>query len=95
MLTAAMSHIVDAVLTGLCTMPAVAGHAEKPMYNAHQHRTVYDVIREMQKACVLFRLLIPSPELREREVIAEIDETVVVARLMQQAMSDGTVTFTF
>lgn len=93
-----MLHIVDVVFTRLSGVLAVAGHAEKLMLNVHQHRTVYDVIRELQKACVVFRLHTPTLEFWEREVIAEIDETdetVVAAPLREQAISDGTVTFTF
>lgn len=36
----------------------------------------------------------PGTGIAEMEVNAEIDETVVAAQLMEQAMSDGIVTFT-
>lgn len=92
---AAMSHKVEVIFTGLSGLLAVAGHAENVILNVQQHRTVYDVIKEAHKAGVVFKVCTPTLEMWGKELIAEIDETIGAAYVIEEAMSDNTVTFTY
>ena len=94
MVATAMSHRVEVVFTGLSGVLAVAGHAKNVILNVQQHRTVDDVIKEAHEAGVVFKVCTPTLELWGRELIAEIDETIGAAYVIEEAMSDGTVTFT-
>ena len=60
----------------------------------HQHRSVFDVIREVQKVGVVFKLFTPTLELPERALIAEIDETLAANRVTEEVMKYGYVAFT-
>ena len=95
MVAAAMSHKVEVVFTGLSGVLAVAGHAENVMLNVKDHRTVYDVIKEAHKAGVVFKVCTPTLEMWGSELIAEIDETIGAAYVIEEAMNDHTVTFTY
>ena len=95
MVAAAMSHKVEVIFTGLSAVLAVAGHAESVQLNAQGYRTVYDLIRGAHKAGVAFKVCTPALEMWGRELITEIDETIGAAYIIEEAMSDNTVTFTY
>jgi predicted peroxiredoxin len=95
MAAAAMSHEVEVVFTGLSAVLAVVGHAENVILNIQQYRTVYDVIREAHKVSVVFKVCTPTLEMWGRDLITEIDETIGAAYLIEEAMRDDTVTFTY
>jgi len=95
MVAAAMSHKVEVIFTGLSAVLAVAGHAESVLLNAQGYRTVYDLIRGVHKAGAAFKVCTPALEMWGRELITEIDETIGAAYIIEEAMSDDTVTFTY
>ena len=92
---AAMSHEVEVVFTGLAGVLAIAGHASEVVINVQEHRTIYDVIKEAHKAGVKFKVCTPTLELWGRELIDEIDGTIGAAYVIEEAMNDNTVTFTY
>ena len=95
MVAAAMSHKVEVIFTGLSGVLAVVGHAEQVIFNIQEHRTVYDVIKEAHQAGVVFKVCSPTLEMWGSELIAEIDETIGTAYIIEEAMSDDTITFTY
>jgi len=95
MVAAAMQHSVEVVFTGLAGVLAVAGHASEVVLNVREHRTVYDVIRDARNAGVVFKVCTPTLEMWGKELIEEIDETVGAAYVIEAAMDDNTVTFTY
>ncbi len=95
MVAAAMSHKVEVIFTGLSGVLAVAGHAEQVIFNIREHRTVYDVIKEAHQAGVVFKVCSPTLEMWGSELIAEVDETIGTAYIIEEAMNDDTVTFTY
>lgn len=95
MVAAAMSHKVEVVFTGLSGILAVSGHAANVILNVQEHRTVYDVIKEAHTAGVVFKVCSPTLEMWGKELIAEIDETIGAAYIIEEAMNDDTVTFTY
>ena len=95
MVAAAMSHPVEVVFTGLSGVLAVAGHAENVVLNVQEHRSVYDVIREAHKSGVVFKVCTPTLEMWGSKLITEIDETIGAAYVIEEAMNDGAVTFTY
>ena len=95
MVAAAMSHRVEVIFTGLSAVLAVAGHAESVLLNVQGYRTVYDLIRGAHKAGVAFKVCTPALEMWGKELITEIDESIGAAYIIEEAMSDDTVTFTY
>lgn len=95
MVAAALSHQVEVIFSGLSGVLAVAGHAENVMLNVQEHRTIYDVIMEAHKAGVVFKVCSPTLEMWGKELIAEIDETIGTAYVIEEAMNANTVTFTY
>ena len=95
MVAAAMSHEVEVVFTGLAGVLAIAGHAAEVIINVQEHRTIYDVIKEARNAGVVFKVCTPTLELWGRELIDEIDDTVGAAYVIEEAMNENTVTFTY
>ena len=92
---AAMSHEVEVVFTGLAGVLAIAGNASEVVINVQEHSTIYDVIKEAHKAGVVFKVCTPTLELWGKELIDEIDETIGAGYVIEQAMNDNTVTFTY
>jgi len=92
---AAMSLDVELVLTGLSGFVAIRGNAEKIEINASTHRTVYDLIREANNAGVVFKVCTPTLEMWGENLIDEIEETVGAAYVIDEAMEDDTVVFTY
>ena len=92
---AAMSRDVEVVLTGLSGFVAIRGNAEKIEINTSNHRTVYDLIRDAHSAGVVFKVCTPTLEMWGENLIDEIDETVGAAYVINEAMEDDTVAFTY
>jgi predicted peroxiredoxin len=92
---AAMSHEVEVVLTGRTCVLATQGKALDLEINHESHRTIYDVIKEAHKAGVLFKLCTPSLDMWAETLIPEIDEAISSAYVVDEAMDDDTVTFTY
>ena len=92
---AAMSHDVEIVITGHTGKLATVGHAEKLEINHETHRTVYDVIKEAHKAGVVFKISAPTVDVWSEDLIPEIDESVGTGYVVEEAMDDDTVTFTY
>jgi len=95
MVAAAMSQKVEVVFTGLSGVLAVSGHAENVILNVQGHRTMYDLIKEAHKAGVVFKVCSPTLEMWGKELVAEVDETIGAAYIIEEAMNDNTVTFTY
>ncbi|HHC72345.1 MAG TPA: peroxiredoxin [Thiotrichales bacterium] len=57
--------------------------------------SLLDLMRGAHEAGVLFKACAPAVEAWGEELIDEIDEVVGAAYLVSEAMSDGTVTFTY
>jgi predicted peroxiredoxin len=92
---AAMSHEVEVIITGHTGRLATAGHAEKLEINHDTHRTVYDVIQEAHKAGVVFKISTPTTEIWAEDLIPEIDESVGTGYVVEEAMDNDTITFTY
>jgi uncharacterized protein len=92
---AAMSRDVELVLTGLSGFVAIKGNAEKIELNTCTHRTVYDLIKEAHNAGVVFKVCTPTLEMWGENLIDEIDEAVGAAYVINEAMDDDTVAFTY
>lgn len=94
-IAAAMSHDVEIIITGHVGKLATQGHAETLEINHDMHRTIYDVIKEAHKAGVVFKVSAPTIEIWDENLIPEIDEMVAAAYVVEEAMDDDTVTFTY
>ena len=92
---AAMDYEVEVILTARAGELAVRGVAEKLFANPGSTRSVYDFMKDAHGAGVKFKVCTPALELWGRDLIPEIDETVGGAYIIEQAMSDGVVTFTY
>lgn len=94
-IAAALSHEVEVVLTGISGQLAIAGKAESVEINLDTHSTLYDVIQEAHHAGVIFRACNTSLEMAAEELIPEVEEKVGAAHVIDEAMDDDTVTFTY
>ncbi len=94
---AALSHEVEVVLTGLSALLAIAGHAEKVEINLDTQSTLYDVIQDAHQAGVTFKACNTNTSLKlaGEELIPEVEEKVGAAYVVDEAMDDNTVTFTY
>ena len=94
-IAAALSHDVEVVLTGTAGQLAIAGIAEKVEMNLDTHSTLYDIIQEAHHAGVSFKACNTSLKMAGEELIAEVEEKVGAAYVINEAMDDNTVTFTY
>ena len=92
---AAMEYEVEVVLTGRAGQLAAAGYAEKLHVKEGSPKTVYDFIKDAHEAGAKFKVCAPTLELWGDKLIPEIDETVGGAYVIEQAMDDDVVTFTY
>lgn len=92
---AALAHEVEVVLTGASGQLAIAGVAEKLELNLDTHRTMYDVIQEAHQAGVEFKACNTSLKMAGEDLIPEVVEKVGAAYVVDEAMDDNTVTFTY
>ena len=92
---AAMEYEVEVILTAGSGALAIRGVAEKLHVKAGSSKTVYDFIKDAHEAGVKFKVCTPTLELWGEDMIPEIEETVGGSYVIQQAMDDNTVTFTY
>jgi predicted peroxiredoxin len=94
-IAAALSFDVEVVLTGTAGQLAIAGVAERVEMNLDTHSTLYDIIKEAHGAGVSFKACNTSLKMAGEELIAEVEEKVGAAYVIDEAMDDDTVTFTY
>lgn len=92
---AAMEYDVEIILTAGAGELAKKGVAERLHVKEGSDKSVYDFIRDAHEAGVRFKVCTPTLELWGEDLIPEIEETVSGAYLIQQAMDDNVVTFTY
>lgn len=92
---ATMEYDVELVLTGRSGELAKKGFAEKINMTGDAGKTVYDVMKDAHEAGVIFKVCTPTIEIWGDDLIDEIDGTIGSAYVISEAMSDGTVTFTY
>lgn len=92
---AAMEYEVEVILTAGAGELAKRGVAEKLHIKEGVSKSVYDFIQEAHQAGVKFKVCTPTLELWGDNLIPEIEETVGGSYIIQQAMDDNTVTFTY
>lgn len=92
---AAMEYEVEVILTAGAGELAKRGVAEKLHVKEGSSKSVYDFIKDAHEAGVKFKVCTPSLELWGEDLIPEIEETVGGSYIIQQAMDDNTVTFTY
>jgi predicted peroxiredoxin len=92
---AAMDYEVEIVLTGRAGELAKKGVAEKIFVKQGASKSVYDFIKDAHEAGARFKVCTPTLELWGNDLIPEIDEIVGGAYVVQQAMDDQVVTFSY
>jgi predicted peroxiredoxin len=92
---ASMDYEVEVILTGRAGELAKAGVAEKIYLHEGSSRSVYDYMREAYEAGVVFKVCTPTLDIWGDNLIPEVTETIGSAYVISEAMSDGTVTFTY
>lgn len=95
LVAASMGYEVEMVLTGPAAELARRGFAEALPASWDQQGSVYAHLHQAHQAGVRFKVCNPTLALRGDDLIAEIDETVGAAYVISEAMTDGTVTFTY
>ncbi|MBI4190125.1 MAG: DsrE family protein [Betaproteobacteria bacterium] len=92
---AAMEYEVEVILTGRAGELAKKGVAEKLFVKPGSPKSVYGFIKDAHEAGVHFKVCAPTLELWGNDLIPEIEETVGGAYVIQRAMDDDVVTFTY
>jgi predicted peroxiredoxin len=92
---AAMDYEVEIVLTGRAGELAKKGVAEKIFVKQGASKSDYDFIKDAHEAGARFKVCTPTLELWGNDLIPEIDEIVGGAYVVQQAMDDQVVTFSY
>ena len=92
---AAMDYEVEVILTARAGELAIKGVAEKLFIKEGSPKSVYDFIKDAHDAGVHFKVCTPTLDLWGNDLIPEIEETVGGAYVIQQAMEDNVVTFTY
>lgn len=92
---ASMDYEVEIILTGRSGELAKKGFAEKIFMQEGSSRSIYDYMRESHEAGVKFKICTPTLDIWGDDLIPEIDETVGAAYVISEAMSEGSVTFTY
>lgn len=92
---AAMEYEVEVIMTGRAGELAKRGVAEKLFVKPGSPKSVYDFIKDAHEAGVHFKVCTPTLELWGNDLIPEIEETVGGAYVIEKAMDDDVVTFTY
>lgn len=92
---AAMDYEVEVILTARSGELAKKGVAEKLYVKKGSPKSVYDFIKDAHEAGVRFKVCTPTLDLWGDDLIPEISETVGGAYVIEQAMDDDVVTFTY
>lgn len=94
-IAAALSHEVEVVLTGIAGQLAFAGIAENVKIDLDTHKTMQSIITEAYNAGVAFKACNTSLKMWGEELIPEVVEKVGAAYVINEAMDENTVTFTY
>lgn len=92
---AAMEYEVEVLLTASAGQLAIQGEAEKLVLKEADSKTVYDHIKQAKQAGVVFKVCTPALKFWGEDLIPEIEETVGGAYIINEAMDDSVVTFTY
>ena len=92
---AAMDYEVEVILTARAGELAKKGIAEKLFVKEGSSKSVYDFIKDAHEAGAKFKVCTPTLDLWGDDLIPEIEETVGGAYVIEQAMDDDVVTFTY
>ena len=92
---AAMDYQVEVILTARAGELAKKGVAEHLYVKEGSPKSVYDFIKDAHEAGVKFKVCTPTLDLWGSDLIPEIEETVGGAYVIQQAMDENVVTFTY
>ncbi len=92
---AAMDYEVEVILTARAGELALRGVAEKIYIKEGSGKSVYDFMKDAHAAGVRFKICTPTLDLWGNDLIPEIEETVGGAYVIEQAMDDRVVTFTY
>lgn len=92
---AAMDYEVEVILTARAGELAKKGVAEKLFVKEGSSKSVYEFIKDAHEAGAKFKVCTPTLDLWGDDLIPEIDETVGGAYVIEQAMDDDVVTFTY
>ncbi len=92
---AAMDYEVEIILTGRAGELAKKGVAEKIFSPEGSAHSVYHFMRESHEAGARLKVCTPTLAIWGEDLIPEIEETVGAAYVISEAMSEGTVTFTY
>jgi len=92
---AALSHDVEVVFTGISAQLAIVGNAESIEIDLESHRTIYDIIKEAYAAGVTFKVCNTSLQKASEELIAELEERVGAAYVIDESMDQNTLTLTY
>lgn len=92
---AAMDYEVDVICTATAGRLMKKGVAEKLYVKEGSPKSVYDFIKDAHEAGVHFKVCTPTLDLWGNDLIPEIEETVGGAYVIEQAMDDRVVTFTY
>lgn len=94
-IAAALSHDVEVVFTGISGQLAIGDNAEKAEVNLESHRSLYDIIKEAHAAGVSFKACNTSLKMAGEDLIPEVEEKVGAAYVIDEAMDENTLTFTY
>lgn len=94
-MAAAMDYQVEVVLTGRAGELAKKGVAENIFVREGTAKSVYDFIKDAHEAGARFKVCTPTLDMWGNDLIPEIDEVVGGSYVIQQAMDDRVVTFTY
>lgn len=94
-IAAAMEYEVEVLFTGSAGQLAMKGEAESIVLQEDDSKSVYDHIKQAKQAGVVFKICSPAFKFWGENVIPEITETVGGAYIINEAMDDSVVTFTY
>jgi len=94
-IAAAMEYEVEVLFTGSAGQLAMKGEAEAILLQEEDSKSVYDHIKQAKQAGVVFKICSPALKFWGENLIPEIEETVGGAYIINEAMDDSVVTFTY
>jgi len=91
----AMDYQVEVILTARAGELAKKGVADRLFVKEFSQKSVYDFIKDAHGAGVQFKVCTPTLDLWGDDLIPEVNEIVGGAYVIEQAMDDDVVTFTY
>lgn len=92
---AAMDYQVEVILTARAGELAKKSVADRLFVKEFSQKSVYDFIKDAHGAGVQFKVCTPTLDLWGDDLIPEVNEIVGGAYVIEQAMDDDVVTFTY